>query len=162
VNAEELRKYLDQDAHRHINTDSDSELLLNIFANNLQKIGKFRINEEDIFIAIKGVYDVCHGGYACVAMIAGELLFGLVSVSLFSFERAKSKKDREVENLLTLSFLLKHDSVSLGSVILTAFAPLDSLGAHHPWEPTTCLLRRVLCVMAAVSRTLRTLSRARL
>ena len=35
-----------------------------------------RINEEDIFTAIKGIYDVCQGGYACVAMIAGELHFG--------------------------------------------------------------------------------------
>ncbi|KAG0091248.1 amidophosphoribosyltransferase [Podila epicladia] len=75
VNAEELRVFLDQDAHRHINTDSDSELLLNIFANNLQKTGKVRINEEDIFTAIKGIYDVCQGGYACVAMIAG---FGII------------------------------------------------------------------------------------
>ncbi|KAF9362213.1 amidophosphoribosyltransferase [Mortierella sp. NVP85] len=75
VNAEELRTFLDQDAHRHINTESDSELLLNIFANNLQKTGKFRINEEDIFTAIKGIFDVCHGGYACVAMIAG---FGII------------------------------------------------------------------------------------
>ncbi|KAF9104141.1 amidophosphoribosyltransferase [Mortierella sp. GBA35] len=75
VNADELREYLDQDAHRHINTDSDSELLLNIFANNLQKTGKSRINEEDIFTAIKGIFDVCHGGYACVAMIAG---FGII------------------------------------------------------------------------------------
>ena len=65
---------MDQDAHRHINTDSDSELLLNIFADNLQKTGKVRINEEDIFTAIKGIYDVCHGGYACVAMIAGKLV----------------------------------------------------------------------------------------
>lgn len=69
---------MDQDAHRHINTDSDSELLLNIFADNLQKTGKVRINEEDIFTAIKGIYDVCHGGYACVAMIAGKS--SLVSV----------------------------------------------------------------------------------
>ncbi|KAG0233120.1 amidophosphoribosyltransferase [Actinomortierella wolfii] len=75
VNADELREFLDQDAHRHINTDSDSELLLNIFANNLQKTGKFRINEEDIFTAIKGIFEVCRGGYACVAMIAG---FGII------------------------------------------------------------------------------------
>ncbi|KAG0360455.1 amidophosphoribosyltransferase [Podila minutissima] len=75
VNAAELREFLDHEAHRHINTDSDSELLLNIFANNLNKTGKSRINEEDIFTAIKGIFDVCHGGYACVAMIAG---FGII------------------------------------------------------------------------------------
>ncbi|WVQ71231.1 amidophosphoribosyltransferase [Cryptococcus sp. DSM 104548] len=75
VNTPALRQFLDVDAHRHINTDSDSELLLNIFANNLQKTGKFRINEEDIFTAIGDLTKTCVGAYACVAMIAG---FGLV------------------------------------------------------------------------------------
>ncbi|KAH6595320.1 hypothetical protein BASA61_003836 [Batrachochytrium salamandrivorans] len=50
TNADELREFLDQDAHRHVNTEADSELLLNIFANNLQQTGK--TNEEDIFAAL--------------------------------------------------------------------------------------------------------------
>jgi len=76
TNAHELEKFLDEEAHRHINTDSDTELMLNIFANNLQKTGKFRVNEEDTFNAIKGIYEQCRGGYACIAMIAG---FGLIA-----------------------------------------------------------------------------------
>ncbi|KAI9486222.1 MAG: phosphoribosyltransferase-like protein [Benjaminiella poitrasii] len=75
TNARELRDFMDKVAHRHINTDSDSELLLNILANNLQKTGKFRVNEEDIFTAIKDLYGQCRGAYACVAMIAG---FGII------------------------------------------------------------------------------------
>lgn len=75
VNTPSLRQFLDVDAHRHINTDSDSELLLNILANNLQKTGKFRINEEDIFTAVGDLTRACVGGYACVAMLAG---FGLI------------------------------------------------------------------------------------
>lgn len=76
TNTRELRVFLDKIAHRHINTDSDSEVLLNILANNLQKTGKFRINEEDIFTAIKDLYAQCRGAYACVAMIAGYGIIG--------------------------------------------------------------------------------------
>lgn len=67
---------MDTQAHRHINTSSDSELLLNILADNLQKTGKFRINEEDIFTAIGGLMKQCQGAYACVAMLAG---FGIIA-----------------------------------------------------------------------------------
>jgi amidophosphoribosyltransferase len=50
--------------------------LLNILANNLQKTGKFRINEEDIFNAIRDLMSEAHGAYACVAMLAG---FGIIA-----------------------------------------------------------------------------------
>lgn len=76
VNQDELRKMLDSEAHRHINTDSDSELLLNLFAYHLQSTGKFRINEEDIFTAIQRLMQEAVGGYACVAMLAG---FGIIA-----------------------------------------------------------------------------------
>ncbi|KAG0143921.1 hypothetical protein CROQUDRAFT_676835 [Cronartium quercuum f. sp. fusiforme G11] len=76
INTSHLRYYLDHYAHRHINTDSDSELLLNILADNLQKTGKFRIDEDDIFRAISGLMKHCHGAYGCVAMLAG---FGIIA-----------------------------------------------------------------------------------
>ncbi|KAF8891268.1 nucleophile aminohydrolase [Infundibulicybe gibba] len=76
INTASLLQFMDATAHRHINTSSDSELLLNIFANNLQQTGKFRINEEDIFTAIGGMMQQCRGAYACVAMLAG---FGIIA-----------------------------------------------------------------------------------
>lgn len=50
--------------------------MLNVLAANLQKTGKFRINEEDIFTAIGDLMKTCKGAYACVAMLAG---FGLIA-----------------------------------------------------------------------------------
>ncbi|MHB8746598.1 MAG: amidophosphoribosyltransferase [Gammaproteobacteria bacterium] len=76
TNAEDLKHELFTDDQRHINTDSDSEVLLNVFANELQQPGKIRIGVDDIFTAVSGVHKRCRGAYAAVAMIAGYGVVG--------------------------------------------------------------------------------------
>ncbi len=76
TNADALKRDLFADDLRHLNTDSDSEVLLNIFAHELQQQGKLRIDEQDIFRAVTGVHRRCRGGYAAVAMIPGFGVFG--------------------------------------------------------------------------------------
>ncbi|KGU33123.1 amidophosphoribosyltransferase [Candida albicans P34048] len=76
VNSIELRQHLDEVVHRHINTDSDSELLLNIFAAELDKFNKSRVNNGDLFSALTGTMNKIRGAYACVAMLAGYGIIG--------------------------------------------------------------------------------------
>ena len=76
TNAEQLKEELFRDDLRHINTDSDSEVLLNVFAHELQACGKLTIDKDDIFNAVAGVHRRCRGAYAVVAMITGYGIVG--------------------------------------------------------------------------------------
>ena len=71
TNAAALKRDLFVEDRRHINTDSDSEILLNVFAHELQSCGKLKIEPGDIFDAVAGVHRRCRGAYAVVAMITG-------------------------------------------------------------------------------------------
>ncbi len=75
TNAEELRVELHQQDLRHINTTSDSEVLLNVFAHELQRCGKLRPEAADVFDAIARVHQRIKGGYAVVGLIAEMGLF---------------------------------------------------------------------------------------
>ncbi len=76
TNADELMQDLYREDMRHINTSSDSEILLNIFAHEIQAQGKMRIDPQDVFKAVAAVHRRCRGAYAAVAMINGYGLVG--------------------------------------------------------------------------------------
>jgi len=76
TNAEEIKRDLFLEDLRHINTDSDSEILLNVFAHELSAQGKLKMSEHDVFGAVAGVHRRCRGAYAVVAMINGYGVLG--------------------------------------------------------------------------------------
>ncbi|MFO8154561.1 MAG: amidophosphoribosyltransferase [Thiohalospira sp.] len=75
TNMEALKEALFREDQRHINTDSDSEVLLNVLAHQLQTRGKLAIEPDDVFDAVAAVHQRCRGAYAAVAMITG---FGVI------------------------------------------------------------------------------------
>jgi len=70
TNSEQLKQELFSSDLRHINTSSDSEVLLNVFAHELGKQG-LHLEPGDIFDAVRRVHRRCKGGYAAVAIING-------------------------------------------------------------------------------------------
>ena len=76
TNADAVKQELFDLDRRHLNTRSDSEILLNVFAHELGKQDVDCLKPEHIFAAIEGVHRRCKGAYAAVAMIPG---FGLIA-----------------------------------------------------------------------------------
>ena len=77
VNTEELAKELNKVNYRHLNTSSDSEVILNVFAHELQKAGSFNPSPEQIFTAVEKTHLRLKGAYSVLFMISGV---GLVAI----------------------------------------------------------------------------------
>ncbi|MFY9180268.1 MAG: amidophosphoribosyltransferase [Venatoribacter sp.] len=76
TNCEELADEIYREDFRHINTSSDSEVLLNIFAHELQEHKQLKPSPEIIFKAVERVHKRVRGAYAVVALISG---YGIVA-----------------------------------------------------------------------------------
>jgi len=73
TNTDQLKEDLFRLDLRHVNTSSDSEVLLNVLAHELVEVGNTQhLSVDRIFKAVKGVHRRCRGAYAVVAMIAGH------------------------------------------------------------------------------------------
>jgi len=76
TNAFDLRRELYIQDRRHINTNSDSEILQNVFAQELLKQDAYSVTADDVFAAVEGVHKRCAGAYAVVAMLTRDGLVG--------------------------------------------------------------------------------------
>ncbi len=70
TNADTLAQEIYRQDLRHLNTNSDSEVLLNIFAHELMQQKKLFIDHEDVFNAVRNVHKRVKGGYAAVGVIS--------------------------------------------------------------------------------------------
>ena len=110
TNTAELSRDLFKEDLRHINTDSDSEVLLNIFAHELQRRRKIKPNPADLFAAVAGVHLRCRGGFAAVVMISGYGILGFRDrngIRPLVFGSRKGEKGRD--------YMIASESVALDS-----------------------------------------------
>ena len=126
TNADKLNQELFQTDLRHVNTHSDSEVLLNVLAHELQEsTGNCHLDPAAIFAAVSGVHQRCEGAYAVVAMIAG---YGLLAfrdpcgIRPLVFGTIETEKGKE--------FLVASESVALdtlGFQLIRDIAPGEAI-----------------------------------
>ncbi|MCL4120211.1 UNVERIFIED_CONTAM: hypothetical protein GTU68_036252 [Idotea baltica] len=112
TNVEQLAKEIYESDLRHVNTTSDSEVLLNIFAHELGCRGQLNPTEEDIFAAVSHVHARCIGGYAVVAMITG---YGIVGF-------------RDPNAIRPIVFGQRHTDDGVEYMVASESVSLDALG----------------------------------
>ena len=110
TNSAQLSEELFSEDLRHINTDSDSEVLLNVFAHELQQVGKMAPTADDVFDAVEGVHRRCRGGYVALVMITG---YGIVGFRDKNGIRPLVFGKREVQG--QTEYMLASESVALDS-----------------------------------------------
>lgn len=114
TNAGELKRDLFVEDRRHINTNSDSEILLNVFAHELQKTvdSKLDVTAENIFDAVAHLHKRCKGAYAVVAMITGR---GIVAF-------------RDPNGIRPVAFGQRMTAKGIEHVVASESVAIDSLG----------------------------------
>jgi len=112
TNADELREHIFRTDLRHLNTDSDSEVLLNVFAHELQARRKLEPTQEDIFAAVEQVHKRCRGAYAVVGLIA--------NYGMFAF--------RDPHGIRPLCFGKRETETGVEYAVVSESVVLDSLG----------------------------------
>src|SRR5688572_23510288 len=112
TNTEQLKNHLFRQDLRHVNTSSDSEVLLNVLAHELQAAcTNYKLDPATIFAAVSGVHKRVRGAYAVVAMIAG---YGLLAfrdpygIRPLVFGRAETEQGNE--------YLVASESVALDTL----------------------------------------------
>jgi amidophosphoribosyltransferase len=153
TNTEELQEDMFLEDLRHVNTGSDSEVLLNVLAHELQEaVQGHRLTVDDVFKAVSGVHRRCHGAYAVVAMIAG---FGLLAFRdphgirplVFGTHVGNSGQDwmvaSESVTLEAMGFQVQGDVAPGEAMLVTSDGEVHSSPCSLTVEHTPCIFEYV-------------------
>ena len=153
TNTTELQKQLFVDDRRHVNTNSDSEVLLNVLAHELHDKSKgLRLDVPTILDAVSSVHHRCKGAYAVVAIIAGYGLLAFRDVhGIRPLVIGTNETEQGVEYLVasesvaldTLGFKYLRDVVPGEAVFVDFEGKLHSQQCSEESELTPCIFEFV-------------------
>ncbi len=152
TNSEQLKRDVYREDLRHVNTGSDSEVLLNVFAHELQRVAGHRPEPEHIFEAVAGVHQRCRGAYAVVAMVIGGGIVGFrdkfgIRPLVFGKRETESGADYMIASesvaLDILGFQLIRDVAPGEAVYVSAQGELATRVCAESAVHTPCIFEQV-------------------
>jgi amidophosphoribosyltransferase len=152
TNTEKLKQELFDSDRRHLNTESDSEVLLNILAHELQEQRPRVLHPEHAFVAVDAVHRRCRGAYSAIALISGfgvmgfRDLHGIRPAVLGSRVTAKGREyaiASESVALDVLGFELERDLKPGETVLITLDGELHTHQSPQKAELTPCIFEHV-------------------
>lgn len=152
TNTEQLANDIYVEDLRHINTTSDSEVLLNILAHEIQEQRQLRPNPDVIFKAVKEVHRRIRGGYSVVAMITGYGILAFrdphgIRPVVFGYRDTPTGREYMVASesvaLNALGFTLERDIAPGECIVLTENGEFYSQQCAEVTELKPCIFEYV-------------------
>lgn len=152
TNAATLKRELFDSDRRHINTESDSEVLLNVFAHELHELGPKGMRPEDVFKAVDGLHQRCRGAYSVIAMITGKGVLGFrdphgIRPAVLGYRDTEQGREYAIASesvaLDVLDFKLVRDLLPGEAVFITLDGQLHSHQSPHAKPASPCIFEYV-------------------
>jgi len=159
TNAAEIQKQLTNQHRRHVNTTSDSELLLNLLAMelhrrspNVQIDGESHVDVNNIFEAVEALHNQITGGYACVSLISGYGILAFrdpngIRPLIFGSRENEGEKEWIVSSesvaIHALGFEVERDVAPGEAIFITSNGQLRSKQCSIKPKPSPCIFEHV-------------------
>ena len=152
TNAAALKKALFDSDRRHLNTESDSEALLNVFAHELHRIGPAGMQPEDVFRAVDALHQRCKGAYSVIAMITGKGVLGFrdpygIRPAVLGYRDTEKGREYAIASesvaLDVLDFTLMRDLKPGEAVFITLDGQLHTHESPHAKPASPCIFEYV-------------------
>ena len=152
INATALKKELFDSDRRHLNTESDSEVLLNVFAHELHRLGPAGMRPKDVFKAVDGMHQRCKGAYSVIAMISGKGVLGFrdphgIRPAVLGYRDTDKGREYAIASesvaLDVLDFTFMRDLKPGESVFITLDGQLHSHESPHAKPASPCIFEYV-------------------
>lgn len=152
INAATLKRELFDGDRRHLNTESDSEVLLNVFAHELHRLGPAGMRPQDVFEAVDGIHQRCKGAYSVIAMISGKGVLGFrdphgIRPAVLGYKDTDRGREYAIASesvaLDTLDFKLMRDLKPGECVFITLDGELHTYESQYARAASPCIFEYV-------------------